>query len=425
VCQVVITGAGVVSSIGATLAEFKQRMFASESGTINIRGKLVAPNFPVSVAAPVLQGLKPPDILSDYKPARIPHVLQLAGTATQEAIQYLPEELPVDAVVYGGQEATESSADGVADPCEEGPEWQGPLHLIRRILEDRGHGPIDERDLVSINNVTVSSNQAIGMAFHRIRSGLWQRAVVSAVYGRCGAKDLMNFHLLGTLNTDDGPAAGASRPFSKTRSGFVLGEGAATLVLEARTVAEKRGAKILGAVTGYATTSDAYRITDGRSDALGAATAMRKAIRDAGLNSDQIQAISAHGTSTRMNDRLETKAIKQAFGSGAYLVPVISLKSQIGHCLAAAGALEAVASLLMLSEQKLAPTINYNDADAECDLDYVPNVARPATLQRILSNNFGFGGQNTCVVFEDANACRDGRKNSNENFPARPSRYVS
>jgi len=425
VCQVVITGAGVVSSIGTTLAEFKQRMFASESGAINICGNLVAPNFPISVAAPILQELKPSDIFSEHESARIPHVLQLAGTATEEAIQYLPEGLPVNAVVYGGQGGTEPVVDSQPDLCGEDAEWQGPLQLIRKILDQRGHGPLDDRDLISINNVTVSSNQAIGLAFHRIRSGLWQRAVVSAVYGRCGAKDLMNFHLLGTLNTDDGPAASASRPFSKTRSGFVLGEGAATLVLETRAAAEGRGAKILGTITGYATTSDAYRITDGRSDALGAATAMRKAIRDAGLNSDQIQAISAHGTSTRMNDRLETKAIKQAFGNGAYRVPVISLKSQIGHCLAAAGALEAVASLLMLSEQKLAPTINYNDADTECDLDYVPNVARPAALQRILSNNFGFGGQNTCVVFEDANVCCDDRKNSSESLPAHFSRYVS
>ncbi len=400
-CQVVITGAGVVSSIGTTLAEFKQQMFASVSGAINIRGSLVAMNFPVPVAAPILKDLDLPNILKGHDHAGIPHVLQLAGAATQEAIQYLPEGLPVDAVVFGGP----------GDDSDKDAAWPGPLQLIREMLEQRSHGPFDERDLVSMNNVTVSSNQAIGLAFYRIRSGIWQRAVVSAVYGRCGAKDLMNFHLLGTLNTEDGPAAQTSRPFSRTRSGFVMGEGAATLVLETRAAAERRDAEILGAVTGYATTSDAYRITDGRPDTMGAATAMQMAIRDAGLTPDQINAISAHGTSTRMNDRLETQAIKQAFGEGAYQVPVISLKSQIGHCLAAAGALEAVASLLMLSEQKLAPTINYEEADAECDLDYVPNVARPAALKRILSNNFGFGGQNTCIVFEKA-VCHSSAQNS-------------
>lgn len=403
-CQVVITGAGVVSSIGTTLADFKRAMFASESGAVNIRGSLVASNFPVSAAAPILQDLKPPGVLKDYQPSRIPHVLQLAGAATEEAIQYLPEGVPVNAVVFGGQGAAESSADlhSLADGFGEDGAWPCPLHLIRRMLDQYGHGPFDDRDLISMNNVTVSSNQAIGLAFHRIRSGLWQRAVVSAVYAGCGPKDLMNFHLLGTLNTDDGQAAKASRPFSRTRSGFVLGEGAATLVLETRAAAERRGAKILGAITGFATTSDAYRITDGRPDSMAAAKAMTNAIADAGLAAEQIDAISAHGTSTRMNDRLETKAIKQAFGNGAYRVSVMSLKSQTGHCLAAAGALEAVASLSMLAEQKLAPTINYSDADPECDLDYVPNVARPAVLRRILSNNFGFGGQNTCVVFEEA-----------------------
>ncbi|MFI5105149.1 MAG: beta-ketoacyl-[acyl-carrier-protein] synthase family protein, partial [Terriglobales bacterium] len=349
-CQVVITGAGVVSSIGSTLAEFKQRMFASDSGAIHIRGTRVASNFPIAVAAPVQQELKPPEVLRDYDPARIPHSLRLAGSATEEAIRFLPENVPVDAVVYGGQGATGTGCDGLACPIDEDAAWPGPLDLIGRILEQRGHGPFDDRDLISINNVTVSSNQAIGLAFHRIRSGHWQRAVVSAVYGRCGARDLMNFHMLGTLTTDEGSAGHASRPFSRTRSGFVLGEGAATLVLETRAAAERRGAAILGAITGYSTTSDAYRITDGRPDAAGAATAMRRAVQDAGLSGGQIDAISAHGTSTRMNDRLETMAIKQAFGNAAYRMPVISLKSQVGHCLAAAGALEAIASLLMLSE---------------------------------------------------------------------------
>jgi len=210
----------------------------------------------------------------------------------------------------------------------------------------------------------------------------------------------MNFHLLGTLSTDPGPATQVSRPFSAGRSGFVLGEGAATLVLEERTAAERRGATILGSIAGYATTSDSYRVTDGRSDVRGAIAAMRGAVEDAG--SEQIDAISAHGTSTRMNDRLETLAIEAAFGPAARSIPVISLKSQIGHCLAAAGALEAVASILMLAEQKLAPTINYTERDPECDLDYVPNRSREASINTILSNNFGFGGQNSCVVLEKA-----------------------
>jgi 3-oxoacyl-[acyl-carrier-protein] synthase II len=395
-------------------------MFASESGAIDIRGKLVAANFPVSAAAPVLQIPKLPDIFNEFEPTEVPHVLQLAGSATEQALEFFPDGMPVDAIVFGGQDTASSghSFKSVSCSIPGSRAWPTPLQLVHRILEQRGHGPLDERNLISIHNVTVSSNQAIGMAFHRIRSGHWKRAVVTSVHGGCGARELMNFHMLGTLTTDSKQPCKASRPFSKSRSGFVMGEGAATLVLETRTAAERRGANILGMVTGYATTSDAYRITDGHPEAASASVTMQKAIHDAGLSNAEIDAISAHGTSTRMNDRIETMAIKHAFGPAAYQLPITSLKSQIGHCLAAAGALEAVASLLMLSEQKLAPTINYSEADPECDLDYVPNRARPARLQRILSNNFGFGGQNTSVVFENAPSNNIHHENSHEHLSA-------
>jgi 3-oxoacyl-[acyl-carrier-protein] synthase II len=273
---------------------------------------------------------------------------------------------------------------------------------MREIAERSGHGPIDERNIVSLNNACVTSNQAIGVAFQRVRSGQMNRVLTGAVYGRWADSELMNFHMLGTLTTAPGPAAEASRPFSKDRSGFVLGEGAATLVLETREAAEARGAKILGVISGYSSTSDAYRVTDGRPDGKAAAKAMTNALADAGLAAKQISAISAHGTSTSMNDRVETMAIKQALGEAAYKVPAISLKSQVGHSVIAAGALESVACVLMLREQKLAPTINYREFDPDCDLDYVPNQSRPAVVERILSNNFGFGGQNASVIFERA-----------------------
>lgn len=400
--QVVITGAGVVSPIGTTLAEFGRRMFAGDSGAVDIRGKLVAYNFPVPVAAPIFDELTPSETPDHHAYGNLPRSLRVLGMATENAIRSLPQGLPINGVVVGGPVGTDSEINlsCAADPGLQYGSWLPPANFIRDVLKQRGHGQLPDRELISINNLTVSSNQAIGLGFQRVRWGLWERAVVSAVYGGWGAKDLMNFHLLGTLSTDQRPATQVSRPFSATRSGFVLGEGAATLILEERIAAERRGATILGSITGYATTSDSYRMTDGRPDVRAAAAAMKEAVRDAGLENEQINAISAHGTSTRMNDRLETLAIKKAFGQAAKTIPVISLKSQIGHCLAAAGALEAVASLLMLAEQKLAPTINCTEPDPECDLDYVANGSRPAKLQRILSNNFGFGGQNSCVVFE-------------------------
>jgi 3-oxoacyl-[acyl-carrier-protein] synthase II len=408
--EVAITGLGIVSSLGTNVPDFSRRMFAGESGTIDIRGELVASNFPVPVGAPVPRStLGQPAILHHRDPARTPHFLRLTGLATEEAVQSLPPGLPVDAIVYGahGSIAFGVTTESFRAFSPETFDWdafqpESPLELIRKIVEQRGHGPIDDRDLISLNNACVTSNQAIGMAFQRIRSGQWDRVVTGAMYGRWADSELMNFHMLATLTTAEGNGAEASRPFSKDRSGFVLGEGAATLLLEAREVAESRGATIFGMVTGYAATSDAYRLTDGRPDGAAAAKAMQSAIEDAGLTKDQINAISAHGTSTAMNDKVETIAIKRALGTLAYAIPVISLKSQVGHSVIAAGALEAVASLLMLSEQRLAPTINYREADPECDLDYVPNKSRPAPLERILSNNFGFGGQNACVVFQRA-----------------------
>ncbi|HLJ27409.1 MAG TPA: beta-ketoacyl-[acyl-carrier-protein] synthase family protein [Candidatus Angelobacter sp.] len=406
--EVVITGAGVVSSLGRSVPEFSRRMFAGESGASAIRGTLVASNFPVPVGAPVPRTtLGQPAIFRDRDPENTPHFLRMTGLATEEAVQSLPEGLPVDSIVYGGHGSVAfnliEDSFRTFDPQKF--DWdafqpESALDLIRKIAELRGHGPIHDRDLISLSNACVTSNQAIGMAFQRIRSGQWNRVITGAMYGRFAASEVMNFHMLGTLTTADRPATEASRPFSRDRSGFVLGEGAATFILEAREAAESRGATILGMVRGYAATSDAYRVTDGRPDGKVAAQAMLDAIEDAGLTPEQIQAISAHGTSTPMNDRIETLAIKRAFGTLAYGIPVVSLKSQVGHAVVAAGALEAIACLQMLSEQRLAPTINYGEADPQCDLDYVPNQSRPATLERILSNNFGFGGQNACVVFE-------------------------
>jgi 3-oxoacyl-[acyl-carrier-protein] synthase II len=253
--------------------------------------------------------------------------------------------------------------------------------------------------MVSINGACSSGNQALGMAMQRIRDGEWTRALVGGVDARCSAPNLMNFHMLGALCTDDVDPATASRPFSKDRSGFIRGEGAASLILETRAAAEARGAKILATLKGYANTTDANRLTDGRDDALCVKKAMTWAVEDAGLRLDEISAISAHGTSTQLNDRLESKAIKEVFLEGAHKIPVSSLKSQIGHSTVAAGAIEAISCVMMLREQRLGPTLNYRIPDPECDLDYVPNESRAAKIEYILSNNFAFGGQNACLVF--------------------------
>lgn len=200
-----------------------------------------------------------------------------------------------------------------------------------------------------------------------------------------------------TTTRNDEPTR-ASRPFDKNRDGFVIGEGAAVLVLEKLEHALARGAKIYAEVLGYATNSDAYHFAAPDPQAQGATQVMRDAIRNAGITPDQVDYINAHGTSTPLNDAGETLAIKNVFGARAYQIPISSTKSMVGHAMGAAGAFEAVACVMTLRDQKIHPTINYETPDPACDLDYVPNVARPAKVDIAISNSFGLGGQNACLV---------------------------
>ena len=405
--EVVVTGCGIVSPLGIGLPEFRRRMFGGDSGSVDIRGTIVAADFPVRVGCIVpREQLGQPSVLKDRSPETTPLTWRLAGIATDEALESLPAGHAVDAIVYAAAEGT--NFDLIRESFREfdpdtfdwgGTRGETTMEVLRAIVSAHGNGYVPDARVISLNNACISSNQVIGMALQRIRAGEWRRALVGGTDARCKDDNLMNFHLLGALTTADGPPGEASRPFSRDRSGFVRGEGAATLILESREAAEERGAEILAVIAGYAATSDAYRLTDGRDDGKGAVQAMRVALADAGIPAEAVSVISAHGTATGMNDRLETKAIKALFGEHAYRTPVTSLKSQVGHSTVAAGALEAVCCLMMLQDQRLAPTINYREADPECDLDYVPCHARDAQVDIALSNNFGFGGQNGCVVF--------------------------
>ena len=211
---------------------------------------------------------------------------------------------------------------------------------------------------------------------------------------------LASFCLLGALSTRNADPAAASRPFEAGRDGFVIGEGAGVLVLEERVHALERGARIYAELSGFGSGCDAYRATDPHPDGAGAALAMGRALADAATEPEQVDYINAHGTSTPANDRAETIAIKQVFGPRAARVPISSTKSMIGHATVAAGAIEAIVSALTLRDQIIHPTINYEVADPRCDLDYVPNQARPAAVRVALSNSFAFGGQTACLIFQ-------------------------
>jgi 3-oxoacyl-[acyl-carrier-protein] synthase II len=244
-----------------------------------------------------------------------------------------------------------------------------------------------------------ASSQAVGEATEIIRRGEADVMLSGGTHSMIHPFGVTGFNLLTALcqDSNDTPTK-ASRPFDKNRSGFVLGEGAGMVILEELEHAKKRGAHIWGEIVGYGSTADAYRITDIHPEGRGAIGCMKMAIANAGLNPDQIGYVNAHGTSTQVNDRVETRACHQVFGANAKNVPVSSTKSMMGHLIAAAGATELIVCLLAMRDQILPPTINYETPDPDCDLDYVPNKAREGKINYALNNSFGFGGQNISVV---------------------------
>ena len=247
-----------------------------------------------------------------------------------------------------------------------------------------------------------SGTHAIGESFHMIRSGLQDAVIAGGAESTITPLAVGGFAAMKALSTRNDEPLRASRPFDKERDGFVIGEGSGILILEEREHALKRGAKIYAEVIGYAANGDAFHMTAPAPEGEGAARCMRLALKDAGIAPNDVDYINAHGTSTEYNDANETTAIKAVFGEQAAKLAVSSTKSMTGHLLGAAGAVEGVYSALALYHGVLPPTINYENADPACDLDYVPNKARKADIKVALSNSFGFGGTNGCVIFRRA-----------------------
>jgi 3-oxoacyl-[acyl-carrier-protein] synthase II len=243
-----------------------------------------------------------------------------------------------------------------------------------------------------------ASSQAIGEAAELIRHGDADLMLSGGAHTMIHPFGVTGFNLLTALSTSNAEPQKASRPFDLRRDGFVLGEGAGMLVLEALEHAQRRGAPIYAELTGYGSTADAFRMTDSHPEGRGAIACIRGALKDSGLDPSDIGYINAHGTSTQVNDKVETLAVKQVFGDKAYQVPMSSSKSMLGHLIAAAGAVELITSIMALRQGVLPPTINYEVPDPECDLDYIPNTAREQRVRHALSNSFGFGGQNVSLI---------------------------
>ena len=255
---------------------------------------------------------------------------------------------------------------------------------------------------VNVLTACAASTQALGEAAMRIRDGEADAMISGGAHSMIRCFSMTGFILLTALSSRNDDIAAASRPFDATRDGFVLGEGASILILEEYDFARARNAPMLAEIVGYGGSADAFRITDQDPDGAGAAAAMRAALDDAGLAPADIDYISAHGTGTKQNDLVETRAVKAVFGDHARRVPMSSVKSMVGHLVAAAGATELLTCVLAIRDQVIPPTTNLHKPDPNCDLDYVPNTARKARVETCMSNSFGFGGQNSTLIVRRA-----------------------
>jgi 3-oxoacyl-[acyl-carrier-protein] synthase II len=285
---------------------------------------------------------------------------------------------------------------------ERGPARVSPF-LVPMMLPDSAAGLVAiHLGVRGINMAVVTAcatgTNAIGEAAAAIRRGHADAVLAGGSEAAIIPIAMAGLGVMNALSTYNEEPHRASRPFDLKRDGFVMGEGAAVLVLEALERAQARGARILAEVSGYGSTNDAYHISAPAENGAGAALCMRMALEDAGLDLTSIDYINAHGTSTLLNDKSETAAIKAVFGEEAYSVPISSTKSMTGHLLGAAGALEAVIAVKVLENNILPPTINYENPDPDCDLDYVPNAPRPAVVNHVMSNSFGFGGHNATII---------------------------
>jgi 3-oxoacyl-[acyl-carrier-protein] synthase II len=286
---------------------------------------------------------------------------------------------------------------------ERGPDRVSPF-LVPMMISDSAAGMLAIRFGVRGPNMALatacaSGNNAIGEALEMIRRGSADVMFAGASEAALIPVAMAGMNVMTALSTRNDDPQGASRPFDKDRDGFMMGEGAGMIILEALEHAQARGANILAEVTGYGTTDDAHHISAPAENGAGAAMSMKLALQDAGLRLDDVGYINAHGTSTPLNDKSETAAIKSVFGEKAYNIPVSSTKSMTGHLLGASGAVEATFCVLAIREGILPPTINYNTPDPDCDLDYVPNRPRKASPKHVMSNSFGFGGHNATLVF--------------------------
>ncbi len=418
--RVVVTGTGIISPLGFGVEENWKALLEGRSGL----GKITlfdASRFPTKIASevknfniknffPDADGLGPAGRNTQFAVAAAQMAYQQAGL---DKFDYDPFRAGVYLGSGEGGQDFFNFVDVILKSCEGNTvntatflKIGGTRFQALREIEQEPNMPAAHLSTLfkaygpNSNCLTAcaASSQAIGEATELIRLGKADIVLSGGTHSMIHPLGMAGFNLLTALSTWNEDPTKASRPFDRKREGFILGEGAGIVVLEEMEHALKRGANILGEVIGYGSTADAYRLTDAHPDGRGAIMAMKGALNDAGIRPEEVGYINAHGTSTVVNDKVETTAIKEVFGQAAYQTPVSSIKSMMGHLIAAAGAVELIVCLLSIRDGYLPPTINYEFPDPECDLDYVPNTARKVSLDTALSNSFGFGGQNITLI---------------------------
>jgi 3-oxoacyl-[acyl-carrier-protein] synthase II len=420
--RVVITGMGAVTPLGHDLPTTWAGVTAGKSGVRRIT-HFDPSGFPSQIAGEVKNFDFSPTAKRDPRLAPAMLNTQFAITACEEAVRdsglSLDNTDPLRRACYFAAGDSAVPVSGLAraffDSFQKTPDGFDVKDYLK-IRAAAGGGIAEEekepaatlRHLVrhfriggpASNSLTAcaASAQAIGEASEIIRRGEADVCLSGGAHSMIHPFGVAGFCLLTTLSMNNDAPETASRPFDETRSGFVLSEGAAAVVLEEYEHAKKRGARIYGELLGYGSTADAYRLTDSHPEAVGASAAILQAVREAGIRLDQVDYLNAHGTSTKVNDAVETLAIKKAFGDHAYKLAVSSTKSMTGHLIAAAGAVELEFCLLAMRDGIVPPTINYRHKDPDCDLDYVPNEARRKEVRIAASNSFGFGGQNIVLI---------------------------
>lgn len=404
--RVVVTGMGAITPIGIGLADYWSALIAGECGVGPIT-RFDATGYPTRIAAEV-KDFQPEEYIDRKEARRMDRFAQFSVAAATLAvkdsgIEFADEDMTrVGTWIGSGIGGMITLEDQHRVLLEKGPDRVSPF-FIPMLIANMASGQVSiafgaKGPCGGPVTACATATNSIGDAFRAIQRGDADIMLSGGTEASVTPLSVAGFCANKAMSTNNDDPASASRPFDLDRDGFVMGEGAGVLILEALEHALARGAHIYAEVAGYGATSDAFHIVQPAPDGEGAARAMRLALRDAGLEPDGLDYINAHGTSTPLNDKLETLAIKRVFGEHAAKIAVSSTKSETGHLLGASGAVELIASAMAIQEGIVPPTANYRTPDPDCDLDYVPNVARKMTVRAALSNSFGFGGHNACVV---------------------------